>query len=91
MIGNFMKTTLHGAAKLYPGFTPYVAKYADNGRAESKQQLNQYFHHYRSQDPLGYALRRFEVGTEDLVRKLVPNDSAVFKAARSLFWNLKGR
>ena len=32
MIGNFMKTTLHGSANLYPDFTPYVAKYADNGR-----------------------------------------------------------
>lgn len=90
MIGNFMKTTLHGSATLYPGFTPYVAKYGDNGLAESKRQLDQYFHHYRSQDPLGYALQRIEAGTEDLVRKLVPDDSAVFKVAKDLFWKVKG-
>jgi hypothetical protein len=89
MIGNFMKTTLHGSARLYPGFTPYVAKYGDNGLAESKQQLDQYFHHYRSQDPLGYALRRIETGTEDLVRKLVPENSLIFKAAKNLFWKVK--
>jgi hypothetical protein len=91
IIGNFMKTTLHGSAKLYPGFTPYVAKYGDNGRAESKKELDQYFHHYRSKDPLGYALQRIEAGTEDLVRKLVPDNSAIFKAAKSLFWKVKGR
>ncbi len=33
LIGNFMKTTLHGTwgpGRLYPDFTPFVAKYADN-------------------------------------------------------------
>jgi hypothetical protein len=91
MIGNFMKTTLHGSAKLYPGFTPYVAKYGDNGLAESKKQLDQYFHHYRSQDRLGYTLQSLEAKTEDLVRRLIPTNSAPFKAAKRLFWSLKGR
>lgn len=90
MIGNFMKTILHGSAALYPGFTPYVAKYGDNGLAESKQQLDQYFYHYRSQDPSGYAFQRVEANTEDLIRKLFPGNSLVFKAAKSLFWKLKG-
>ncbi len=80
-----------GRIRTNPGFTPYVAKYGDNGLAESKQQLDQYFHHYRSQDPFGYALQRIEAGTEDLVRKLVPDNSAVFKAAKNLFWKVKGR
>ena len=36
LIGNYMKTTLHGdVAGLYPDFSPYVAKFADNG-AKSK-------------------------------------------------------
>ncbi len=38
LIGNFMETTLHGrwpTSGLYPGFTPYVTKYADNGRAHT--------------------------------------------------------
>src|SRR6266571_6622242 len=40
LIGNFMKTTLHGKwpeSRLYPEFSPYVAKYADNGRARTKK------------------------------------------------------
>ena len=38
LIGNFMRTTLHGrvaGAGLYPDFTPYVAKYADNADART--------------------------------------------------------
>jgi hypothetical protein len=48
LIGNFMKTTLHGGVRsLYPDFTPFVAKYGDNGRAFSRAQLHDYFAAYR--------------------------------------------
>jgi hypothetical protein len=52
LIGNFMKTTLHGKLKsekptLHPYFEPYVPKYADNGRAKSKQELAAYFKEYK--------------------------------------------
>ncbi|WP_129646114.1 MBL fold metallo-hydrolase [Peristeroidobacter agariperforans] len=49
LIGNFMKTVLHGGVrKLYPDFTPYVAKYGDNGRAFSISELDAYFRGYRN-------------------------------------------
>jgi hypothetical protein len=54
LIGNFMRTTLHGpwpehgAGGLYPDFTPFVTKYGDNGRAFSRAELRQYFQAYRS-------------------------------------------
>ncbi len=88
MIGNFMKTTLHGLANLYPDFTPYVAKYADNGRAESKEQLREYFHHYRSKDPIGHMFRTLESNSESIFRKIVPHESLVFRSAKSLYWTL---
>jgi hypothetical protein len=48
LIGNFMKTVLHGGLRsLYPDFTPYVAKYGDNGRAFSVGELHDYFLAYR--------------------------------------------
>jgi hypothetical protein len=53
LIGNFMKTTLVGdwharnAAGLYPDFTPFVCKYADNGGARSAAELAAYFAEYR--------------------------------------------
>src|SRR5262249_33089685 len=46
LIGNFMKTRLEGEwpqTGLYPGFTPYVAKYGDNGRAKTHAELKMYF------------------------------------------------
>ena len=42
LIGNFMTATLHGpwpSSRLYPGFTPWVTKYADNGRARTDAEL----------------------------------------------------
>ena len=57
LIGNFMKTTLHGKLKsrtptLYPYFEPYVPKYADNGRAKSKKELSLYFKEYKKKNGL---------------------------------------
>jgi hypothetical protein len=88
LIGNFMKTTLHGSASLYPDFTPYVAKYADNGRAESREDLREYFHHYRRKDPIGYIFRTLECDSEALFRKFVPHDSVVFRSAKALYWKM---
>jgi len=45
LIGNYMRTTLHNVESLYPDFTPYVAKYADNGGAKTKRELTRYFGH----------------------------------------------
>jgi hypothetical protein len=57
LIGNFMTTTLHGDwgphrdtwpwACLYPNFSPFVAKYGDNGNARSAGELRAYFQSYR--------------------------------------------
>jgi hypothetical protein len=50
LIGNFMRTTLHGkwpASRLNANVTPYVTKYADNGHARSEKELRQYFAEYR--------------------------------------------
>ena len=52
LIGNFMKTTLHGTwehagtAALYPDLAPFL-KYADNGQARSPEELRAYFGEYR--------------------------------------------
>jgi hypothetical protein len=50
LIGNFMRTTLHGrwpASRLGAKFTPYVAKYADNGQARTEKEVKAYFAEYR--------------------------------------------
>ncbi|MFN7132908.1 MAG: MBL fold metallo-hydrolase, partial [Myxococcales bacterium] len=65
LIGNFMKTTLHGEwgeGMLYPDFSPWIAKYADNGRAKTRAELRSYFKEYRQRDPVGYMRANFQSG-----------------------------
>jgi hypothetical protein len=47
--GNFMKVILHGSfpqRKFDPHFNFYVRRYADNGLAKSKGELDAYFRQY---------------------------------------------
>lgn len=53
LIGNFCRTTLHGdwwgkqgAEALYPHFTPFVAKFGDNGGARTAAELRAYLAEY---------------------------------------------
>lgn len=86
LIGNFMKTTLHGVESLYPNFSPVVAKYADNGRVQTRGQLRAYFRHYRKQDPLGYWFSWAEKTCENVFRRVVPEDSGLFRTAKSFYY-----
>ncbi len=83
LIGNFMKTTLHGVEGLYPDFSPYVAKYADNGGARSKAELQSYFLHYFLRDPLVSIFKKVSTGSEDVVRAVLPENSGLFRAAKN--------
>ena len=69
LIGNFMKTVLHGGVRsLYPDFTPYVAKYGDNGRAFTVGELHDYF----PRIPQGLRLPRMVRAS---ARGLLPKDT----------------
>jgi hypothetical protein len=68
LIGNYMRVHLHNVDALYPDFTPYVAKYGDNGLARSRMELLRYFGHYAVHDPFGYALQCFHTATEQWLR-----------------------
>ncbi len=81
LIGNFMKTQLINVKSLYPDFTPYVAKYADNGIAKSRDELRQYFKHYQF-NSANYWRDSFLINTEGFVRKNFSQSSPVYKAAR---------
>ena len=83
-----MKTTLHNVPGLYPNFTPYVAKYGDNGGAKSKAELEVYFGHYRMRDPVGRVLKRLSTRSEQMLRKALPADSAMFRLAKRTYYQL---
>ncbi len=92
LIGNFMKTTLHGTwekSKLYPRFTPYVAKYADNGQAKSFDELRAYFRAYRQRAPIDYVFDRLGHETKNVVRARVGHDAKLYKLLKRSYWSLK--
>jgi hypothetical protein len=100
LIGNFMKTTLHGdfgQGRLYPDFSPYVAKYADNGKARTRNELKQYFGEYRRRDPVGFlrskveshCIRPLQIQSAELLRTVLRPDSAAFRLAKESFWKAR--
>jgi hypothetical protein len=93
LIGNFMKTTLHGkwpATGLYPDFSPYVAKYADNGHARSAQEVKAYFAEYRRRTGgFAYLRHRLAARTESALRAAIPRDSFAWRCARRTYSMLR--
>lgn len=94
LIGNFMKTTLHGSfthRALYPHFSPYVAKYADNGLAKSPQELDMYFKTYARRAPLDYLKHSVVASAVNLGRSsLQPDSSSYVFAKRTYHWLKEG-
>ena len=89
LIGNFMRTTLIGKwpqSKLYPDFTPYVAKYADNGLAKSEDELRQYFREYRRRAPLDYLRHDAQYRLASAVRTRVDSRSSLYQLAHKAWW-----
>ena len=95
LIGNFMKTTLHGKLKsraptLSPHFEPYVPKYADNGRAKSQEELRLYFKAYRKR--MDYSavfndllLKKFEDLSKNVCRHYFPENSTMYQTAKRAY------
>lgn len=93
LIGNFMKVTAHGdwpaGRTLYPDFTPYVAKYGDNGRAYSREELRAYFNTYRRRSGFDYLRHTLEAEAMHRFRQWVSPGNPVWSAARQAYWWLK--
>lgn len=100
LIGNFMKTTFNGKwpkYSLYPDFTPYVAKYADNGQARTSAELRQYFAEYRHREPGNYLRHQMiefihhllEERAIDTVRSFLPMESRTYQTTKKIYRTLK--
>jgi hypothetical protein len=86
LIGNFMKTTLHGGLRsLYPDFTPYVAKYGDNGRAFTRAELHDYFSAYRGAAGLHRWIDQMRVQGTRKVRNVLSANRDVYLFARRVY------
>lgn len=90
LIGNFMKTTLHGGPRsLYPDFAPYVPKYGDNGRAFSGGELDEYFAAYRREAGFQGWMDRMRVESSRRIRSALAANPALYVAARSVYRRLR--
>jgi len=91
LIGNFMKTILEGKwprthTGLYPDFTPYVGKYADNGRAKTQEELKAYFREYQQRSALDYLRHRIKSRVIESLRPYVKANPALYQFARRTCW-----
>jgi hypothetical protein len=92
LIGNFMKTTLHGRwphTQLYPHFTPYVTKYGDNGGAHTRAELRRYFLDYLRRAPLDILHHWLEARCTNAVRAFTPHDSDTYLRLKKAYWQIK--
>ena len=89
LIGNYMRTTLHKVPSLYPGFTPVVAKFADNGRAQTRAEVDRYHAAYARQDTARYLADAVAGASSTLLRRVLPADSAVLAAARRVYYSAR--
>jgi hypothetical protein len=78
LIGNFTKTTLHGAWErpaplaVYPDFNPFVTKYGDNGGAHTKAELRAYFAEYQRRGFFGFPTHEMGQATRRAVAPYFP-------------------
>lgn len=102
LIGNFMKVTLHGdwgPGRLYPDFSPWVAKYGDNGRACTMKELREYHRSYFRRAPAEYLRHRVDTGfvmplqqaTSSMLRSRLGANSALFRTAKNAYWSARTR
>ncbi len=87
LIGNYMKTTLHNVESLYnPNFNFIVAKYGDNGGAETKAEVRAYLEQYRKRSgTVDWVMHQFGREGHTLFRRYVQRDSKFYAMARDVY------
>jgi hypothetical protein len=92
LIGNFMKTTLHNCESLYEGygnFTFNVAKYGDNGLAETNLEIENYLEIYRRRAGIEFLIDLFEDKARNFLVRFLARDSKAFQKIKSLYLSVK--
>jgi hypothetical protein len=92
LIGNFMKTTLHGVTSLYEGkgnFNYHATKFGDNGLAETQEEVRRYLAEYRRRAGIEYLLGVLEDKSRDFVVRFAGKNSRVYDALKSAYFQLR--
>ena len=91
LIGNFMKTTLHGLPSLNAPpaeFNYSVAKYGDNGRAETAAEIAGYLAEYRRRAGIDYLLSALEDQSRNFLTRFAKQDTPIYKMMKQLYVSL---
>lgn len=90
LIGNFMRTTLHGdVISLYdPDFTFTVAKYGDNGGIETASQLRDYMRQYTQRGGLSLWRDLIAEQIAGNLRRVIDPESSWYQNARRFYLGL---
>lgn len=92
LIGNFMKTTLHGLNSLNdpPGqFNYYVAKYGDNGLAETDAEVAEYLAAYRRRAGIDYIVSAFEDQSRNFITRFAKQDTPLYRMMKRLYMSIR--
>lgn len=81
LIGNFMKINLINVPSLYPEFTPYIAKYGDNGFAKTDEELKKYFEYYKF-NSANYWVDFLKMKSEAIIRSKLRKHKKIYSLSR---------
>jgi hypothetical protein len=91
LIGNFMRTTLHGLQSLNEPpaeFNYAVAKYGDNGLAETEAEIAKYLAEYRRRAGIDYLLSSLEDQSRNFLTRFAKQDTPIYKMMKQLYVSL---
>jgi hypothetical protein len=74
-----------------------VAKYADNGRVKTEEQLEEYLNAYRAREPIGFLraqldrgyVRPFQDMTSNFLRHRLGENSPLFNLTKKAYWRVR--
>lgn len=92
LIGNFMKTTLHGLKSLNEPpaeFNYSVAKYGDNGLAETEEEIVKYLAEYRRRAGVDYLLSALEDQSRNFITRFAAQDTQLYRMMKQLYISLR--
>tara|TARA_B100000767_G_C19719731_1_gene516695 strand:- start:114 stop:1472 length:1359 start_codon:yes stop_codon:yes gene_type:complete len=91
LIGNFMRTTFFGLSSLYDfNFNALVTKYADNGRAKTLQEVQQYEDEYKKRVGRQYILDSFLDKSVNMLNRFLTNrESRSRRLLKSIYYKIK--
>jgi hypothetical protein len=92
LIGNFMKTTLHNCNSLYQDYGNFnfnVAKFADNGLAETNLELKAYLNEYKKRAGIEFIIDLFADGGHSFLVSYLKRDANLFKKIKSFYYYVR--